>query len=183
MPCSGSWLLEANGNPDPEFYNEIILPCVANQARIRAETASTPVAPAPGLRYPLYDKSWWERPKDTEIAKRILAENPDITPEHALVAARACQRQEAIAAAANVIDGRDGNSCLEDKLFFPGADAGWAAVHDRDAIAQRPEWFRLTYLGRAAKRASGVLPRWYRLKEYQKDCPPGPAARGANCDE
>jgi hypothetical protein len=75
---------------------------------------------------------------------------------------------------------------LDDPVFFPGRDAGWAAVHDAIAIAEHPEWARLTYLSTSDKKLT-VRRRWYAARGYQAyaagRCAPDPTLRGVECDE
>ncbi len=75
------------------------------------------------------------------------------------------------------------NACQTMPIFFPGQDAGGAAIHDRDAIATHPQWAMLTYMSRADKKASGVPFQWYDRVKYRTFCKPNRDDRGTNCDE
>ena len=103
------------------------------------------------------------------------------TPNQVKRAARDCVKSEKAARAAGVI-GRDEHPCRDEPIFMPGADAGWAAVHDATAIASNPAWAELTY-----GRAPGVLSGWYRAGGFKLyaagKCFAAPGPRGVQCDE
>ncbi len=142
-------------------------------------TGADPGAGDPPPVVPTYLEQVIDRLDDNALIRRGRTPGPAQSRK----AARACIKAEVAARAAGVI-GPDERPCLEEPVFFPGADAGYAALHDAQAIAERPEWAKLTYISGADKRASGVEARWYTLAANRTPaCPPKPAERGKNCDE
>lgn len=80
-----------------------------------------------------------------------LGKDRQPSPNQAKRAARDCVRAERAARAAGAVQ-KGEHPCLDDPVFFPGRDAGWAAVHDAIAITEHPEWARLTYLSTSDKK-------------------------------
>jgi len=124
--------------------------------------------------------------EEQSVQQRIQQANPSLSSGDAATAAQDCVNEEAAGRAAGTLGPAD-QPCLNAQLFFPGSNAGWAAIHDLDAISSNPAWFQLTYLSRSAKKASGVPPGWYsqvqwRAKYGTRGCPVLLPA-GLHCDE
>ena len=110
----------------------------------------------------------------------------ELSPDEVNVAAQYClATQDALLATPGYVGST--TPCLSYALYFPGANAGAAAVHDRDTILAHPKLALLTYMSTEAKKRSGLARRWYNAEEsypeYKGICKPRREARGVQCDE
>lgn len=199
--CGDAWLVATLGPINFGPYHAS--PTFAQEAMERwdACVAADPTPPKPGPggnpgtdpgtppgagNPPPVVPTYLERVTDRLSNDALIRRNrrPDL--DQAKRAAQTCIEAEQAARAAAVI-GQDEHPCTDDPIFFPGADAGHAALHDAQAIATHPTWAKLTYMSGKSKRATGVKNRWYGKGDFGTSadgrCWPDPAKRGTNCDE
>lgn len=121
-------------------------------------------------------RSWYHRIWEGRLGNSTVAQNhEELLPEESLraVAAECLQSAAAAARAGATFD--TANPCREMRVLVPAGtgdgkvdlllDAHAAALHDRDAIRARPEWFALNYMSTAAKRPQ-VPRQWYERAPY-----------------
>jgi hypothetical protein len=141
----------------------------------------TPTPPAP-------DPAVLERQLIIERIQTTQTKHP-LDDATAGAAADACMATERVTIQSPGYTG-SGAPCLSYALYFPGANAGAAAIHDRDVIlaaAPQLDLALLTYMSKKDKLETGLARDWYnnekRYPAYANVCHPGRKARGVHCDE
>ena len=118
-----------------------------------------------------------------QVVSRIMQARPSLDAQQAGDAADACLATEITLTQVATYTGPP-MPCLTYALFFPGRNAGGAAIHDRDAILIHPEWAVLTYQSRKSKKDT-VAEKWYNVSPYSAACTAEGLreAAGVDCDE
>ncbi|GLY20038.1 hypothetical protein Kisp01_70520 [Kineosporia sp. NBRC 101677] len=126
-----------------------------------------------------------EQSERDRVIERILEKFPSMDFNDAAGAADTCLATQQKLLTVETYSG-PGSPCLEANIFFPGSNAGGAAIHDRDVISANPETAWLTYRSPEDRDTiDGVPHDWYMRAGLVTDrrCVDAPAGDDLDCDE